>query len=145
MLLSASKPHLLWKALLPTATTGSQASQGGCWGTVEIGVVPRGIESPSPLSFRNDVSYLRGLQSLQQPWGRQNRVSEKQFAQGCGALLRGSFPGHHAASPTQRDSVSVMIINGQWPPSSRTEVRETGRNYVPQSGKRSGLGVRAQV
>lgn len=42
-------------------------------------------------------------------------------------------------------SQTVMIINGQWPPSSRTEVRDTGRNYVPQSGKRSGLGVRAQV
>lgn len=29
-------------------------------------------------------------------------------------------------------SQTVMIISGQWPPSSRTEVRETGRNSVPE-------------
>ena len=55
------------------------------------------------------------------------------------------FSRPHADQHRKSRPQTVTVNNGQWPPSSRTGVRETGRNYVPQSGKGSGLGVRAQV
>lgn len=55
------------------------------------------------------------------------------------------FSRPHADQHRESRPQTVMVNNGQWPPSSKTGVRETGRNYVPQSRKGSGLGVRAQV
>lgn len=40
---------------------------------------------------------------------------------------------------------TAMVSHSQGPSGSRTEVRDTSKNYILESGKFSGLGVRDQV